>query len=134
MPELQLLSNGSYHVILTASDHGASCWQGLAVTRWSEDGTLDRGGTYCYVRDDAAPVGGTTGTRRSLLPIETAEHDFRDGWTRYTGSAGWMTQFIGESLPGLQCCGNRQERTVVVNVPAAVGLHPMQRRNTCKSQ
>ncbi|MEP6971645.1 MAG: hypothetical protein ABJA49_14455 [Betaproteobacteria bacterium] len=27
---------------------------------------------------------------------------WRGGWTWHTGSAGWMAQFIGESLPGMQ--------------------------------
>ncbi|MEP7298220.1 MAG: glycosyltransferase 36 associated protein, partial [Burkholderiales bacterium] len=36
-----------------------------------------------------------------------AAHAGRGGWTWYTGSAGWMAQFIVESLLGLQRRGNR---------------------------
>lgn len=44
MPGLQLLSNGSYHVAVTASGHATSCWERLAITRWCADATLDPGG------------------------------------------------------------------------------------------
>ena len=36
-----------------------------------------------------------------------AAHVGRGGWTWYTGSAGWMTQLITESLLGLRRRGNR---------------------------
>ncbi len=86
MPELQLLSNGAYHVRVTAQGQGFSSWEGLAVTRWCEDAALDPGGARCHVRGDTAPTGGSTGAQRSLLPAETCGHDFRDGravvWSR----------------------------------------------------
>ncbi len=92
MPELQLLSNGSYHVVVTASGHGRSCWEGLAVTRWCADATLDPGGTRCHVRDHSARASGSAGTQHSLPPTEgrhTCGHDFRDGravvWSRDEG-------------------------------------------------
>ncbi len=50
-PEIQLLSNGRYHVMMTNSGGGYSCWKDLAVTRWREDRTLDNWGTFCYVQD-----------------------------------------------------------------------------------
>ena len=51
IPEVQLLSNGKYHVMMTNSGSGYSRWKGLAVTRWREDTTRDNWGTYCYIRD-----------------------------------------------------------------------------------
>ncbi|WP_235834952.1 glycoside hydrolase family 94 protein [Piscinibacter terrae] len=50
-PEVQLLSNGRYHVMLTNSGAGYSRWKDLAVTRWREDGTADSWGSFCYLRD-----------------------------------------------------------------------------------
>jgi len=50
-PEVQLLSNGSYHVMLTNSGAGYSHWNDLAITRWREDGTTDSWGNFCYLRD-----------------------------------------------------------------------------------
>ncbi len=51
-PELQLLSNGRYHVMITNAGGGYSSWKDLAVTRWREDSTLDNWGTFCYIRDE----------------------------------------------------------------------------------
>ncbi len=50
-PEVQLLSNGRYHVMLTNAGGGYSRWKDLAVTRWREDGTCDNRGSFCYVRE-----------------------------------------------------------------------------------
>ncbi len=50
-PELQLLSNGRYHVMVTNSGGGFSRWKNLDVTRWREDRTCDNWGTFCYIRD-----------------------------------------------------------------------------------
>jgi cellobiose phosphorylase len=50
-PEVQLLSNGRYHVMLTNAGGGYSRWKELAVTRWHEDATSDAWGSFCYLRD-----------------------------------------------------------------------------------
>jgi cyclic beta-1,2-glucan synthetase len=50
-PEVHLLSNGRYHVMVTNAGGGYSLWNGLAVTRWREDTTRDSVGCFCYVRD-----------------------------------------------------------------------------------
>ena len=50
-PEVQLLSNGRYHVMVTHTGAGYSRWKDLAVTRWREDSTRDNWGSYCYLRD-----------------------------------------------------------------------------------
>lgn len=51
VPEVQLLSNGTYHVMVTNSGGGYSRWRESAVTRWREDTTCDNWGTFCYIRD-----------------------------------------------------------------------------------
>ncbi|MDD0838772.1 glucoamylase family protein [Curvibacter sp. HBC61] len=53
-PEVQLLSNGRYHVMLTHAGAGSSRWKDLAVTRWREDATRDAWGQFCYLRDVAS--------------------------------------------------------------------------------
>ena len=53
-PEVQLLSNGRYHVMVTNAGGGYSRWKDLAVTRWREDGTCDNWGTFCYLREVAS--------------------------------------------------------------------------------
>ncbi len=51
VPEVQLLSNGTYHVMVTNSGGGYSRWKDNAVTRWREDSTCDNWGVFCYIRD-----------------------------------------------------------------------------------
>ena len=51
VPEVQLLSNGRYHLMITNAGGGYSRWKDIAVTRWREDGTRDNLGSFCYIRD-----------------------------------------------------------------------------------
>ncbi|SFD59497.1 Cellobiose phosphorylase [Chitinophaga sp. CF118] len=51
IPEIQLLSNGRYQVMVTNSGGGYSRWKDLAVTRWREDSTKDDRGIFCYIKD-----------------------------------------------------------------------------------
>ena len=50
-PEVQLLSSGRYHVMVTNAGGGYSRWKDIAVTRWREDATRDHWGTFCYLRE-----------------------------------------------------------------------------------
>ena len=51
MPELKLLSNGNYQVMVTNSGGGYSRWKDLSITRWREDVTKDDYGIFCYIKD-----------------------------------------------------------------------------------
>ncbi|MCC5788074.1 MAG: hypothetical protein JJT75_00425, partial [Opitutales bacterium] len=51
VPEVQLLSNSRYHVMVTNAGGGYSRWNNFAVTRWREDAASDGWGTFCYLRD-----------------------------------------------------------------------------------
>ncbi len=51
IPEVQLLSNGRYQVMVTNSGGGFSRWKGIALTRWREDTTKDDKGIFCYIKD-----------------------------------------------------------------------------------
>lgn len=51
MPEVQLLSNGKYHLMISNAGGGYSRWKDTAITRWHEDVTCDNWGTFCYIRD-----------------------------------------------------------------------------------
>jgi cellobiose phosphorylase len=50
-PEVHLLSNGRYHVVISSAGGGYSRWRDLAVTRWREDATRDCWGMFVYLRD-----------------------------------------------------------------------------------
>ncbi|WP_226828931.1 GH36-type glycosyl hydrolase domain-containing protein [Acidithiobacillus ferridurans] len=51
MPEVHLLSNGRYHVMINHAGSGYSHLDGLAVNRWREDTAADAWGTFIYLRD-----------------------------------------------------------------------------------
>ena len=53
IPEIQLLSNGRYQLMISNSGAGYSRWKDLAVTRWREDATKDDHGIFCYIKDTA---------------------------------------------------------------------------------
>ena len=83
-PEVQLLSNGRYHVLLTQSGGGSSRWQGLALTRWREDATRDADGSFCYLRDlESGHVWSNThqptrvAARRSEVVFSESRAEFR---------------------------------------------------------
>jgi cellobiose phosphorylase len=51
IPEVHLLSNGRYHVMVTNAGGGYSHWHDISVTRWREDATQDNWGSFIYLRD-----------------------------------------------------------------------------------
>jgi len=50
-PQVQILSNGRYSVMLTNAGSGWSRWNEQSVTRWREDRTVDDWGSWIYLRD-----------------------------------------------------------------------------------
>ena len=50
-PDVHLLSNGRYHVMVTSAGGGFSRWHDLALTRWREDVTRDNWGYFFYLHD-----------------------------------------------------------------------------------
>ncbi len=79
VPEVQLLSNGRYHVMVTNAGGGSSRWKDLAVTRWREDGTCDNWGTFCYLRDAASGEFWSTAFQPTLKQAEHYEAIFSEG-------------------------------------------------------
>lgn len=51
MPEVHLLSNNRFHVMMTNSGGGYIRWGDLALTRWQADAGRDNYGLFCYVQD-----------------------------------------------------------------------------------
>ena len=78
-PEVQLLSNGRYHVMVTNAGGGYSCWKDLAVTRWREDSTCDNWGSFCYIRDRASGTFWSTAHQPTLKRAESFEAIFAEG-------------------------------------------------------
>ncbi len=51
VPQVAILSNGGYSVMITDAGAGYGTWRNLDVSRWREDATRDCWGQFCYVRD-----------------------------------------------------------------------------------
>jgi cellobiose phosphorylase len=79
IPEVHLLSNGRYHVMITNAGGGYSRWKDLAVTRWREDSTRDNWGTFCYIRDVDSGEFWSTAYQPTLKPPKTYEVIFSEG-------------------------------------------------------
>jgi cellobiose phosphorylase len=78
IPEVQLLSNGRYHVMVTNAGGGYSRWKDIAVTRWREDTTCDNWGTFCFLRDVASGQFWSTAYQPTREPSEEYEAIFSE--------------------------------------------------------
>ena len=79
VPEVQLLSNGRYHVMVTSAGGGYSRWRDLSLTRWREDTTTDSFGSFCYVRDAASGNFWSTAYQPTRVRPATYEVIFSEG-------------------------------------------------------
>ncbi|MEE8392072.1 MAG: glucoamylase family protein, partial [Anaerolineae bacterium] len=59
VPQVHVLSNGRYSVMITSTGSGYSSWgdaspraERIALTRWRADTTLDNWGTWIYIQED----------------------------------------------------------------------------------
>ncbi len=75
-PEVHLLSNGRYHVVISSAGGGYSRWRDLAVTRWREDATRDCWGTFVYLRDVATGEFWSTAHQPTARPTKGYEAIF----------------------------------------------------------
>jgi len=79
IPEIQLLSNGRYHVMVTNAGGGYSRWKNMAVTRWREDITCDNWGSFCYIRDLESNLFWSSAYQPTLQQGENYEAVFSQG-------------------------------------------------------
>jgi cellobiose phosphorylase len=79
VPEVELLSNGRYHVMVTNCGGGYSRWKNIAVTRWREDSTCDNFGMFCYIRDLDTGVYWSAAFQPTLQQGENYEAVFTQG-------------------------------------------------------
>ena len=77
-PEVQLLSNGRYHVMVTNAGGGYSRWKDIAITRWREDATRDNWGAFCYIRDVATGQFWSTAHQPTLKRADAYEAIFSE--------------------------------------------------------
>lgn len=76
-PEVHLLSNGRYSVMVSSSGGGYSKWKDIAVTRWHGDLTRDNDGMFFYIRDLDSGEVWSAGYQPVLRKSETYQAIFR---------------------------------------------------------
>ncbi len=90
-PATQLLSNGSYAVMLTAAGSGYSRWGELAITRWREDATRDDSGSYIFLRDTRSGVVWSAGFQPTGAEPDEYAVDFSEDRVEITRRDGNLT-------------------------------------------
>ena len=83
IPEIQLLSNGRYQVMISNSGAGYSRWKDLAVTRWREDPTKDDRGIFCYIKDVGSGNFWSNTYEPTLRPARKYEVSFSSGHVEF---------------------------------------------------
>ncbi|WML44711.1 GH36-type glycosyl hydrolase domain-containing protein [Neobacillus sp. PS3-40] len=51
VPEVCVLSNGSFTTVVTNTGSGFTSYKGISISRWREDPVMDPWGSYIYIRD-----------------------------------------------------------------------------------
>ena len=87
-PQINVLSNGRYQVVITNAGGGYSRWRDLAITRWREDVTSDCWGTFVYLRDAVAGEFWSAAYQPSLRPAERYEVVFTPGAAQFSQRHG----------------------------------------------
>jgi cellobiose phosphorylase len=88
VPEVHLLSNGRYHVAISAAGGGYSRWRDLSVTRWHEDPTRDCWGTFCYVRNQETGAFWSTVYQPTLRRADSYEALYSQGRAEFRRTDG----------------------------------------------
>ncbi|XJN88341.1 GH36-type glycosyl hydrolase domain-containing protein [Mesorhizobium terrae] len=73
-----LMSNGRYSVMVTATGSGYSRWGDFSVTRWQPDPTEDRMGSYIFLRDADTGDWWSATVEPKRVPGEVAQAQFSD--------------------------------------------------------
>ena len=133
VPEVQLLSNGRYHVVVTNAGGGYSRWKDLAVTRWREDATSDNWGTFCYLRDVGTGAVWSAAHQPTLHPTERFEAVFSEARAEFRSRTNQIESYTEVAVSPeddvelrrlrLTNCG-RSRRTIEVTTYAEVALAP----------
>ena len=79
VPEVHLLSNGRYQVMITNAGGGYSRWKNIDVTRWREDSTCDNWGIFCYINNVESGEIWSTAYQPTLKLPENYEAIFSKG-------------------------------------------------------
>ncbi len=140
-PEVQLLSNGRYHLVVTNAGGSYSRWKDLALTRWREDATSDNWGTFCYLRDVATGAFWSTAYQPTRQPTDRFETVFSEARVEFRSRTNPIESYTEIAVSPeddvelrrlrLTNCGRTRRMIEVTSyaevalaTPAADALHP----------
>ena len=141
-PEVQLLSNGRYHLMITAAGGSRSIWNTLALTRWHADFTRDNWGLFCYLKDLESGNWWSATVQPTLRRGQNYEATFSEGKAEFRRRDGQIEMFMQVTvspeddielrriaLTNHGTVARRIELTtyaeVVLALPAADAAHPV---------
>ena len=90
-PATHLLSNGQYSVMITAAGSGYSTWNGLALSRWREDGVCDDWGSFIYLREPKSGKVWSAGHMPVAANADSYTASFTEDKAEITRTDGYFT-------------------------------------------
>ncbi len=82
-PEVNILSNGRYQVMLNTAGSGYSRWNDLAVTRWRQDPVSDTNGLFIYLREPGNGRYWSVGYQPVLTQTKEYEASFTQAYAEF---------------------------------------------------
>jgi len=82
-PEVHMLSNGRYHVMVNHAGGGYSRWNNVAVTRWREDATCNNWGLFVYLHDCETGECWSTAYQPTLRTMKGYEAIFTQAYAEF---------------------------------------------------
>ncbi|MBS3649526.1 DUF3131 domain-containing protein [Pseudaminobacter sp. 19-2017] len=92
----QLMSNGRYSVMVTATGTGYSRFNDLSVTRWRADPSEDRDGTFIFLRDVASNDWWSA-------TVQPRRADGEEGYVHFTDDKATFVKMVGTLRSELEC-------------------------------
>ncbi len=94
VPRTQILSNGRYSAMVTASGSGYSRWHDVSLTRWREDVTCDQWGAYVFLRDVHSGDVWSAGYQPTGVEPDSYEVAFGEDRAEITRNDGSLTTMM----------------------------------------
>ncbi|MCB1469320.1 MAG: protein ndvB, partial [Rhizobiaceae bacterium] len=111
-----VLSNGRYSVMVTATGSGYSRFGDFAVTRWQPDPTEDRFGSYIFLTDVATGDWWSATSQPKRAPGETAQTIFTDDKASFQKVVGELRSEV-EVIVAAEANGEGRRVTLVNTGP-----------------
>jgi cyclic beta-1,2-glucan synthetase len=109
---ISLLSNGRYHVMVTATGSGSARLGDVALTRWRPDPTEDRLGTYIFLRDTESGEWWSATTEPRRTPQERSFTVFGDDKASFHKTVGTLRSEV-ECIVASEADGEGRRVTLV---------------------